>query len=111
MDEVTKGTSYTPRQAEDLLSEVMDKEKLTLFCGKHTYIASSIPPTAQGCKSCWECYYWYMIASTPPHLRAERLNQIEEMVAHAVEVVEKHEFDVKLYDRPVIHTEKNAIDD
>lgn len=104
-------TSYTDKQVADLLKDVLDKDKVLLTCAKHFYLGSSTPPDSHGCKNCWEAYYWYMIATTPPHLRQERLAMLESAVMHAVESVERGEFDLELQDRPTVTIEKDAYPD
>lgn len=100
-----KAITYSESEVTALLAEVMDKEKVLLHCEPHRYLGSSTPPTSRGCKYCWEAYYWYMLASTPPHLREERLELLERGVAHAVELVEQGKFDFEPLARPEIHTE------
>lgn len=102
---------YSPREQAALLDEVLDKDKVQLLCGEHSYVASQTPPQPSGCKNCWEAYYWYMIASTPPHLRQQRLGELERAVRNANQMYERGEFDFQPLDHAIISTEKDALDD
>lgn len=103
-----KPITMTQTQAENVLREVFDKDKILLSCGEHRYIGSNLPPQPIGCKQCWEAYYWYMIATTPPHLRRERVEQAISAVTHANESYERGEFDFEPLARPIIeHTNED----
>lgn len=105
---IYKGKSeYTQTQADALLTEVMDKNRVILSCEKHSYLASDIPPKPIGCKDCWQAYWWHQIASTPPHLRRARLEAALSMMKEAVRLAEKGEFDFVVNERPEILTEKS----
>ena len=106
----TRKKLWSDAEVDALMLEVLDKSKILLHCPKHTYVASDTPPAPIGCKHCWEAYWWYKIASTPPHLRQERLEQAYAMVSDAVVQMERGEFDIQLYDHPVIETRKNVSD-
>jgi hypothetical protein len=92
----------TPEQFGKWLEELMTDEKTALYCKKHSYASCKIPPNAVGCKDCWQAFYFYMIARTPPHLRAEKIELLIEVVKKAVELEESGKFDLELYDHPVI---------
>ena len=106
-----KAITWNEQQVEKILGEVMDKDKTLLSCQKHRYIASNTPPMPVGCKDCWLAYYWYMIATTPPHLREERLGQLERALTDAVAMAERGEFDFEPMAHPEIVTEKDAFDE
>lgn len=80
-------------QLETWASEVLDTKKVLLHCGIHSYVGSDTPPQPLGCKNCWEAYWWFKIASTPPHLRMERLEKAMKMVRDANQAVEAGNFD------------------
>lgn len=101
-----KPINLTQAQAEQVLSEVFDKTKVVLLCGKHFYVGSNLPPKPIGCQDCWKAYYWYMIATTPPDLREERINAALHTVRRAVSDYEHGKFDFEPLDRPIIETEK-----
>jgi hypothetical protein len=92
---------------EKVLSEIRS-DKVTLTCGKHNYVAAkrranatvAIPPVPNGCKDCWMVYYVTDLALTPPGKRQERLDELEEVIHHAVEFEQKGTFgkDFELYD-------------
>lgn len=97
---------FSEAEASKILAESFDRTKVLLHCEPHRYVGSSTPPASKGCKNCWEAWYWYMLATTPPHLRQERLEQLEAAVHYAVEAVEAGTWDLQLYDRPQIKTER-----
>lgn len=100
--------NFTEAEVTKLLGEVMDPNKVLLTCKRHMYVGCEKPPEPKGCKNCWEAYWWFMIASTPPHLRQERLEQAYRAVYDAVKMAERGEFDFEPLARPVITTEKDA---
>ena len=106
-----KAISWTTQEVEKVLGEVLDKNKIQLICELHHYLGSSTPPQPIGCKHCWEAYYWHMIASTPPHLRAERLDQLSKSVQDACRMADRGEFDFEPFARPEITVQKDGWDD
>ena len=107
---IYKGKSeYSKVQADALLSEVMSKDRILLMCEKHQYVASETPPEPQGCKDCWQAYWWQKIASTPPHLRRERLDEAFRMLTEANRLAEKGEFDFIVNEHPEILIEKSDV--
>lgn len=98
--------AYTEKEQEAIIKEVMCPERVTLYCAKHFYSGPvknnpEIKP-AKNCKECWNVYFWHDIASAPPHLRAERLAELEEVLAKVAEMVEKGTFDLQPYDHAKI---------
>jgi len=93
--------------------------RLVLVCGKHNYTAArkrknatvAIPPTPNGCKLCWEVYYLTDLALTPPAKRQERLDELEEVIHHAIEFEQKGQFDFVPDVNPTIRYHKDAADD
>ena len=80
--------TWSAQNVNDWAGEVLNKEKVLLHCGDHNYVASDTPPPPRGCVNCWKAYWWFKIASTPPHLRQERLEQAMKMVRDANQAVE-----------------------
>jgi hypothetical protein len=84
---------------EKVLSEIQS-DKVTLTCGKHNYVAArkranatvAIPPNTHGCKDCWMVYYVTDLALTPPGKRQERVDELEEVIHHAIEFEQKGQF-------------------
>lgn len=77
--------NFTPDQRKKILDEAFS-DKVRLTCGKHDYVASNLSaPTSEGCKDCWLAFYMHHIASTPAHLRQEKLDQLEQLIRHMVE--------------------------
>jgi hypothetical protein len=107
---------YTQEEQKLLLHEVLDKNRVHLVCSQYPngkphelYMGSATPPPPRGCANCWKAYWWYMIASTPPHLREARLAAAEKAVRDAVQWAEAGNFDFVPFDRPEITIEKDAI--
>lgn len=79
-----------------------------LTCPKHGYVAARkrqghtavIPPDSHGCADCWKVYYISDYILTPESTRAQRLNELEEVIQHAVEFDKTGKFgtDFELYD-------------
>ncbi len=101
-------SEYSKAQADALLSEVMDKNRVLLACKRHSYVASETPPKPTGCVDCAKAYWWHKIASTPPHLRRERVEEAIRVIRAAVESYERGEFDFEVSERPIISTETDA---
>ena len=95
---------------KDILSE-KDSERATLICGKHNYTGSKMPPRVSGCADCWRCYYIYDLATTPPSLRKERLDELEHVINKVVDMVKKNKFDFIPEERPEIIYTKDGFDD
>jgi hypothetical protein len=109
---------------KDVLGEIAS-DKVQLVCGHHNYIATRkrvngtvcVPPETRGCAQCWEVYYFSDLALTPPAKRQERLDELEEVIRHAVEFERTGKFgkDFDLYapgdPRFGVEVEKDAADD
>lgn len=100
--------NWSEAEVTKLLGEVLDKDKVLLTCKRHMYIGQEKPPEPIGCTDCWTAYWWYMIATTPPHLRQERLEMAYRATYDAVKLAERGEFDFEPLARPIIETEKDA---
>jgi len=92
----------------DALSKIRSGSYI-LYCGKHNYSAAqkrqsgatvAIPPQQSGCPECWSVYYYTDYALTPEATKEQRLNELEEVIHHAVEYEQKGTFgkDFELYD-------------
>ena len=108
---------------EQILSEVKSGAVL-LTCGRHRYVAArktrngglvAIPPNpdgpSKGCKYCHECYYVTDLCLTPPGKRQERLDELDEVIHHLVEMVQKNKFDFVPDLNPTVRYYKDAADD
>ena len=106
----TAQKKYSDREREDILRDVLDPAKTQVVCGKHQYIGSETPPTPNGCQMCWQAYWIHKIASTPPHLRRERLEEAYRAVYDAVKMYERGEFDFEPFEHAgtEIKTEPDA---
>lgn len=80
-----------------------------LTCPKHAYVAArkcssgavvAIPPDSHGCADCWRVYYISDYILTPENTRAQRLDELEEVIQHAAEFEREGKFgkDFELYD-------------
>lgn len=110
-----------PINPNTVLSEI-SSDKVHLICGRHNYTAArrrgnailAVPPETRGCADCWKVYYITDLALTDPSKRQERLDELEEVVHHAIEFEQKGEFgkDFELYEttdpRFKIKIEKDA---
>src|SRR5437899_2890859 len=90
---------YTQTQLAGIVSE-LNSGKLYVTCGIHNYVGGSKPPQTRGCSKCWMAYYVWDLATTPPHLRKERLDELEGVVLRAVEFERTGKFgkDFELYE-------------
>lgn len=94
-----------------LAGELLDPTKVHLICGLHQYLGSATPPFPNGCVDCWKAYWWYQVATTPPHLRDELLELAYKGVYDSVKAHERGEFDFRPFASPEITIEKDAMDD
>jgi hypothetical protein len=97
-----------PKAMEKLLAEAKDGQRVLICCEEHGYYPGSklSQPQALGCKYCiWARLYWEF-SLVPPDKREERSHQLEALVHHMAEDVERGTFDISLYDRPRISVEQ-----
>jgi hypothetical protein len=93
-----------------LLTEVMDPQKVQLYCALHNYFGPSTTvemKPKQGCSRCWFVFFFHDIASTPPDRRAARLAELDEVLHKVVEEVERGKFDFEPYRHAKIEMESN----
>lgn len=92
----------------DALKGIKDGNVL-LNCAKHRYVAAhkrdtgvtvAIPPESHGCAECWKVYYITDYALTPLETQAQRLDELTEVIHHAVEFDKSGKFgaDFELFD-------------
>lgn len=96
----------TPQEQQAYIEQALDPNKISAYCGEHSYHGPSktnrdIKPF-KNCARCWFVFYLHDMASTPPHLRAERLAELEEVIHHATELADKGKFDFEPYLHPKI---------
>lgn len=76
------------------IAELSDQNKVVLYCQKHQYYGPpksgdvTVKPTL-GCARCMFVYYFHDLMNTPPSLRAERLELMEETTRHMAEELAK----------------------
>lgn len=89
----------------ELLSEVFNEKRVTLYCPKHMYFGpvkgKETKPGAD-CPDCWKIFYIHEMATTPRSERDAKLNEIEEIMHQMVEMIDKGSWDFKPYDHPVV---------
>lgn len=95
-------------EREKWAEEVLNRDKVVLYCADHSYGGKLEVPPARGCKKCWTVFYSLLLANTPPTKRAEKLAMLSEMVHKVCELVEKGQWDFSPFDHPQIHVEKDA---
>lgn len=88
------------RQQKEFLAEAMDSQKVQLYCGLHNYYGQSksnpnVKP-AKGCAKCWMIFYFHDIASAPPHMRKQRLDELEEVIHKATELAASGKWDIEI---------------
>jgi hypothetical protein len=93
--------ALTSKQKEDVLREIFSSEKIQLRCGKHRYFGPikghpEVTPF-MGCPDCWKVFFVSELASTPPDERAQKLDEIEEVLHKMVEMIEAGTWDLELY--------------
>lgn len=98
------------QEKNQYLSEAMDSQKVQLYCKEHMYFGpsreQSIRPT-KGCTQCWMVFYFKDIASAPPHMRAQRLDELEEVLHKAVELAQSGRWDININPHADIKIESN----
>jgi len=99
---------YTNVEKEQILRDIGDQSKVMVFCQRHMYFGEPDTAPTAGCKGCWLVYYTVLIGRTPPHLRAQRIAELTDLVHHINEEVEKGNFDVDLFNQPIVKIDKDA---
>lgn len=101
----------TPEQTK-YLEEIMDPQKVQVYCGTHNYFGPSKPggvevKPAEGCPKCWFVLYFHDIATAPPETRAQRLDELEEVVNKSCELAARGNWDYVPYRHSQFETESN----
>ncbi len=91
---------------------VTDGDKLTLFpyCEIHNWYYTGLPPLTHGCKECWMTFLFTQQAMLPKERKAENLDNLEEVMHHVVEAVERGEWDFKPTLKTDFSVEKDVSD-
>jgi hypothetical protein len=101
----------TDKDKDLLKDEHFDPRKILVGCSQHFYYGPSkikeVHP-AQGCKQCWMTYFLHDLSNVPPSERAQRFDEIEEVVRNLNQMVETGKWDFKPFKRPEIEIEKDA---
>lgn len=113
--------SLSEKDRAQLADERLDPRRLNLCCPLHNYYGpigrndqfqgSRIVPArlrehpALGCASCIKVFYIFDVLSVPPSERAQRFEELEEVMTKMVEQAEMGKFDFTAYRHPVIEYE------
>lgn len=96
---------YTDKDKAQLVEELFDPNKVSVYCGLHNYFG----PGKEGkfaphmdCPKCWLVYYIYDIANTPASQRRERMEELEQVVHHMVETAQKGQLDFNPLEHPQV---------
>jgi len=98
--------AFSEKEKQDILAQALDPNKVYLYCAGHSYFGPSksgkpIRPT-NGCAKCWEVYYWHDLASAPPHMREQRLSELEEVLSNMVQMINAGTWDFVPYEHAQI---------
>lgn len=90
-----------PDQAREMLAEIFDDQKVNrvnFFCAKHGYKGpvKDRPEITPGlsCAECWKIFYLVEIVKTPPDERAQKLEELEEIMQEMNKLIETGKFDL-----------------
>jgi hypothetical protein len=102
-----------PKAMEKVLAEAKDGQRVLICCDDHNYYPGSklSRPQMLGCKYCIWARLYYDFSQIPPDQRELRSVQLEELVHHMGEDIERGTFDINVYDRPKISVETVDDDD
>jgi hypothetical protein len=100
---------FTALEKQKFIDEVVGSEgkKVILVCEEHLWAAGGQTPPTSGCRECWMAFYLSILAKCPPHLRDQRLSELETGIRHATEEVERGKFDFVPFRHPQMKIEKN----
>jgi hypothetical protein len=103
-----------PKAMAKVLAEAKsDQQRVLICCDDHSYYPGSklSRPQMLGCKYCIMARLYHDFSQIPPDQREERSHQLEALVNHMTEDVERGTFDITVYDRPKITVEQVDDDD
>lgn len=100
------------KEQQDYLNEVVDPQKVALYCGTHMYFGPSKAGTVgekphMGCPKCCFVMYFHDLATTPPDKRAQRLDELDEVLHKVVEEVEAGRWDFQALRHAEVKVESN----
>lgn len=98
--------AYTEKEIEALKKELTDPRRIFMQCDEHDYIGDTHGMPTSGCKMCWFAYYFTMLAQTPPHLRNQRLEELQAVVRSLAYDIDKGKVDFQLYNHPIVKRTK-----
>jgi hypothetical protein len=90
-----------------VLAECLDKDKVTVVCGKHKFAYGSKRAPKFNCPQCQFVCFLGLIVNTPPSKRQETMDALESIIHHLIESEERGEIDrTKLYAHPKLTIER-----
>ena len=96
-------------EREKLLSDVMDKDTVTLVCGIHHRAYGDKRPPVFKCKQCQMVQLLGLFANTPKEKHLELLEAIEHMTAELVQADREGRIDRKmLFNHPKVSITREA---
>lgn len=101
--------NFTNEQRDKMLKE-LNSPTVHLCCEDHGFYPGKVTslPMQFNCKYCTLAQFYYEFAKTPPHMRQQRLDELESLVHHMVEDLERGNFDISVFDHPQVTIEKDA---
>jgi hypothetical protein len=108
------------KERERLLDDVLDPNKVILYCQEHGYFGPLKPsklflatPSKEirtapmpGCQKCWQVYFMQEIGRAAPHEREKLLEELERAVHDAAALEDAGLFDFVVNRRPEFTIEK-----
>jgi hypothetical protein len=83
-----------------------DEDICYIRCEEHEFYYKGVPPLTVGCSSCWMTYYLGMKCQADPNLLGEDVDQMEHILSHLQEEIEKGKWDFVPFNTPEITIEK-----
>lgn len=96
---------YSEQEKRRFLEQALSP-KTAIICGTHFYNPGGPKMPTEGCPDCWFAFFIHQLAKLPPHLRQEKLDELEMVVRTACETDAKGNFDFKPYKHPKVVIEK-----
>lgn len=88
----------------EIIRQNKDGEELCYIkCEEHNFYFKGMPPMTTGCKECWKTYFFGLHCLSKDKAEMELF---EEGLHHALEEIDKGNFDFKPFKTPKITIEK-----
>lgn len=103
-------STYSRKEQEQLIADVMDPERVVLMCSKHGFVADghagSVP--TPGCKDCHQAHWTHIIGKVPPHKRREVVENMIEVAMDLIQAVKEGKAVPQFYRHPRVTIEKDT---